>query len=353
MSTEFPDDDPLATRLRDALSSEAAMVQPSDDGLGEIRSGIAAQPDRRWWQQPWMPAAAAAVVLALMAGGFAIAANNKGNGDDGSDSTVAAGSSTSPAATPTSSSASVEPEPSDPPMTGTPIPIEGDVYVYYVHDDGQGPRLYREQRPNPGGAGAPAALSVMLSEPPLDPDYSSPWPESTTVDDYSTAGDTATVDLSDFPSVGAAAETAAVQQLVYTVTANDKAVTKVRLLVDGKAPASGHSDWSKPVARAPMADVQGWIWLLSPTEGATVSSPVAITGFGTAFEGTISWEVRKGGSNGPTLAEGTTQGGSNGEFAEFSDSVDLDPGSYELRAFEASAEDGSPIHVDTKSFTVR
>ena len=40
-------------------------------------------------------------------------------------------------------------------------------------------------------------------------------------------------------------------------------------------------------------------------------------------------------------------------FGEFSDSVDLDPGTYELRAFEASAEDGSPIHVDTKTFTVR
>ena len=30
----------------------------------------------------------------------------------------------------------------------------------------------------------------------------------------------------------------------------------------------------------------------------------------------------------------------------------LPPGTYELRAFEASPEDGSPLHTDTKTFTV-
>ncbi len=167
--------------------------------------------------------------------------------------------------------------------------------------------------------------------------------------DYSVTGDTATVDLSDFVHVGAAAEKAAVQQLVYTVTANDKAVKRVRLLVAGKPPTSGHQDWSQPISRAPMMDVQGWIWLLTPTQGATVSSPVTFTGYGTAFEATISWEVRQ---DGTVVEEGTVQGGSNGEFGDFAGAVDLDPGTYELRAFESSAKDGSPQHVDTKTFTV-
>ena len=195
-----------------------------------------------------------------------------------------------------------------------------------------------------------AAVTTMVSEPPLDTDYYSLWPKGTRLLDESVSGDTATVDLSKFPALGAEAETVAVQELVYTVTANDTSVKKVRLLVDGKAPQSGHNDWSKPVARAPMMDVQGWIWLLAPTEGATTSSPVAIQGYGTAFEGTISWEVTK---DGVKVAEGTTQGGSNGEFGEFSDTVDLDPGTYEIRALEFSAEDGSPIHVDTKTFAVK
>ena len=44
-----------------------------------------------------------------------------------------------------------------------------------------------------------------------------------------------------------------------------------------------------------MLDVQGLIWLLTPTEGETVSSPVTISGYGTAFEATISWEVYRDG----------------------------------------------------------
>jgi Immunoglobulin-like domain of bacterial spore germination/Sporulation and spore germination len=343
MSTHTPDDDPLAARLRDALTSEAAMVTPSDDGLQQIRSGIDARAQRPWWKHPATPALAAALVLGVMAGGVAVFAG--GNGDD--DNIVATQPSTSSTA-----SESAQTEPSDPPATGTPTPIsvEGDVYVYYVMDDGQSPRLYREQRPNPGMDPVMAALTTMVTEPPLDIDYGSLWPKGTRLLDESVSGDTATVDLSKFPALGAEAEKLAVQELVYTVTANDTSVKKVKLLVDGTAPQSGHNDWSKPVARAPMMDVQGWIWLLAPTEGASTSSPVAIQGYGTAFEGTISWEVTKDGSK---VAEGTTQGGSNGEFGDFSDTVELDPGTYEIRAFESSAEDGSAIHVDTKMFTVK
>jgi hypothetical protein len=335
-----PDDDPLAARLSDALHTEADMVQPSDDGLQQIRSGIEAS-RRPWWRHPAAIAVAAAAVLGVAVGGTAVLL-----GDDESG-TVAADRTTEPATT----AASTPPGSTSTGPSTSPVPVEGDVYVYYVMDDGQAPRLYREQHPNPGAAPVVAALSVMFGGSPDDPDYSSPWPEGTEVLGVDVAGDTATVDVSDFVSVGAEAETIAVQQVVYTVTANDNAVQQVRLLVDGKAPQSGHSDWSDPVSREPMVDVQGFIWLLTPTEGATVSSPVEITGFGTAFEGTVSWEVRRDGSD-EVLAEGFTQAGANGEFDEFTDTVDLDPGVYEIRAFESSAEDGRPLHVDTKVFTV-
>jgi hypothetical protein len=91
------------------------------------------------------------------------------------------------------------------------------------------------------------------------------------------------------------------------------------------------------------------IWILAPTQGATVTSPVRIDGYGTAFEATISWEIRK---NGVVVKRGFTQGGSTGVFGEFHDTVKLSPGDYELSAFESSAKDGSPIHIDTKNFTV-
>jgi hypothetical protein len=339
------DDDPLAARLRAALTSEADMVQPSDDGLQNIRAGIDESGRRPWWRHPATPALAAALVLGLMAGGIAVLA---GGGDDDVTVGPASPSSGTPSTDPNESPS---PSPSETASTATPTPaaIEGDVYVYYVMDDGQSPRLYRETRPNPGMPPVAAALSTMLGEPASDPDYSSPWPAGTQLLGLSTAQGTATVDLSDFVHVGAAAESAAVQQLVYTVTANDKSVKKVQLYVHGKSPTSGHEDWSQPVSRAPMADVQGLIWLLTPTQGATVSSPVQITGYGTAFEATINWEVYRGDEK---VAEGNTMGGANGEFGEFSDTVDLERGTYELRALEFSAKDGSPQHVDTKTFTV-
>jgi hypothetical protein len=228
------------------------------------------------------------------------------------------------------------------------------VWVYYVMDDpAVGPRLYRERHTAEAGPAdnpAVAAVGEMLGQPATDPDYSSLWPSGAGVLDYSTSGDTATVDVSEFPAVGSEAEGVAVQQLVYTVTANDKTVKQVRLLVDGAAP-EGAFDWSSPVKRASMLDVQGLVWLLTPTQEATVGSPVEITGFGTAFEGTVSWEVRKDGSD-TVVEEGFAPAGANGDFAEFSDTVDLPPGTYEIRVFESSAEDGRPLHVDSKTFTV-
>jgi len=328
--------DPLAARLRAALTSEADMVNPSDDGLQRIRAGVDSA-HRPWWQHPAALAVAAAAVLGLAAGGLAVAL-----GGDDEDDNVVANQTSDAVETPS-------PSPTTPATaSASPVPVEGDVFVYYVMDDpDSGPRLYREQRPNIGMDPVTMALTTMLTEPALDPDYSSPW-NGTRLLSYSVSGETATVDLA--PPPGAAGEITrlGVQQVVYTVTANDQAVSKVRLLVDGAT----RLPLKQAVSRAPMVDVQGLIWLLGPTEGATVSSPVAISGVGTAFEGTISWQVRREGSD-AVMAEGFTSGGANGEFAEFGDTVELEPGTYELRAFESSAEDGRPIHVDSKTFTVR
>lgn len=354
MSTQFPDDDPLAARLRAALNAEADMVQPGDDGLENIRGGVAAAGRRPWWKHPAAPAAAAAVVLALMAGGFALLA---GGGDSKDDGVVATKqTTTAPAVSRTpSASDTATPTPSST-ESGAALP-SSDVFVYYMHDDGTAVRLYREIHHAQGAtsdAKAGVALDTMFSQKPIDPDYVSVWPLGTKLRDYSVSGDVATVDLTDWAAGCACVEDEAVQQVVYTVTANDSSVQKVLLRVDGKVPTSkANNDWSKPVERAPMVDVQGLIWLLAPAQGSTVSSPVTISGYGTAFEGTISWEVRADGGKGAKVAEGHTQGGSMGEFAEFQDTVDLQPGSYEVRAFEVSAESGKPTHVDTKVFTVR
>ena len=339
------DDDQLETGLRRALNSEAAMGQPAGDGLQKIREGVDARRHRVWWRSPAV-AVVAAAVLGLAVGGLYFGAR------DDNGNVAVPGSDDSPTSTPSdtpspSTSPSTSPSPSDTaPATGH----TGPVYVYYIGDDGQSPRLYREIHNGVGTGSKPAAgLRAMFAVQPDDPDYATPW-DNTQLRSYSVAGDTATVDLSKFVAVGSAVETVAVQEVVYTVTANDPTVKQVLLRVNGQTPPSGHSDWSGPIRRAAMGDVQGWIWILAPTQGAKVSSPVQIDGYGTAFEATISWEVRK---NGVVVKQGHTQGGSNGVFGEFHDSVKLPVGDYELTAFESSAKDGSPIHIDTKNFTVK
>lgn len=344
---DFPDNDPVAARLRAALNAEADMVQPSGNSLQTIRERIGDESSPRW-RTRLTAAAAAAVVVLLGIGAGALLFGG------GNDREVIAGAGTS--TTPTESSSA---SPSDPAISPSPTPPEpgrgsGVAWVYYLADDPDaGIRLYREQRGNSTTLDAEVvsyAVQQMLSVPPADPDYSSPWPTGTQILNLKVEGDTAVVDLSSFVRTGSEAEQAAVQQLVYTVTANDPEVRAVRLLVNGEVPRSGSQDWSQPVGRAPQVDTLGLIWLLQPGEGATVESPVKITGYGTAFEGTVSWVVEA--ADGSDVAEGFTQAGANGEFAEFSDTVELPPGEYTLLAFESSAEDGRPIHMDTKSFTV-
>lgn len=92
----------------------------------------------------------------------------------------------------------------------------------------------------------------------------------------------------------------------------------------------------KPVANGPVTTVllrqlgpdQSWSVLGSatpdivvdrPSALATVSSPVALSGRSTAFEATVSVEVRQTG--GVTLARGIVMGGSNGEMGPFEGSI--------------------------------
>ena len=334
-------DDLLETRLRRALNTEASMVNPSGDGLGRIRAGIAEEQSSIWWRRPAL-ALVAAAFLGLAVGGVAVALSQN---DD----------KTNLPAGPTTESQTTAPETTEAPTTSpsnttSPQGSMVNVPVYFVADDGRELRLYREfHRTALQPEGKIATAVDQMFGPAVDPDYSSSWPETTKVLSVSKSGDTATVNLSAFPSTGADAETKAVQQLVYTVTATDNSVKKVRLLVNGKAPQSGHSDWSQPVARASMLDVQGWIWILTPTQGSTVGSPVKVSVYGSAFEGTVTLQVFKG----DTKVAETFVTTAMGMFREASTTIPLDPGRYELRAFESSAQDGSPLHVDTKTFTVK
>lgn len=225
--------------------------------------------------------------------------------------------------------------------------------VYYLHDGGRGPRLYCEQHPRPATTAVVRdAVTAMLTEPPADSDYTSLWPRGTTVRGARISGTTAYVDLSAQArrgSGGAQAEEMSLQQLVHTVAAAAPAVRAVQLLVGGRVVPDlwGHVDTRRPIGLGEPSLVLGPVWVLT-----TGSLPRGGTfgGEATVFEATVSWELRQGGR---VVQKGFTNAstGAPGR-GTWSARADVPPGSYVLRAFESSAENGAPLWVDDKPLQV-
>src|SRR5206468_3571944 len=131
--------------------------------------------------------------------------------------------------------------------------------------------LYREFRTSRATDHVAGALQLMLG-PAADPDYQSLWPAGTTLTALSRSADVQQVSLSQAPTQ----PDIAVQEVVYTVTATDPTVHRVSVSYPGGGVgATGRgTSW---VVLAP-------VWVLSPLDGATVSSPVRISGTASVFE---------------------------------------------------------------------
>ena len=59
-----------------------------------------------------------------------------------------------------------------------------------------------------------------------------------------------------------------------------------------------------------------------PAPGDVVRNPAHVAGYGSAFEGVISLRIRD--DDGTVIAEGSTQGGSNGVIGEFKANLEFD-----------------------------
>ena len=300
-------------------------------------------------RQPATRALAPLVVLL----GLALGATGCGltrAGDTGPGSTPA----TAPEAPQPSTVTTTAVGPTHSALTWPTGPAGPGVAVYYVAETVPrlGPRLYREFRQvDTSGGRVAAAVEAMLRLTPLDPDYHTLWPGGTAVRSVIIRGNIATVDLSAWPALGATAESMAVQQLVYTVTAADPMVMSVRLLVAGAAPVSGHLDVSAPVGRRPALETVAHVWLLAPGHGATVGTPLTVTVYGTGFEGHIPVKVvRMPGASEVHSGFVTTR---MGELAEASTTVRLPAGDYEVRVYNENIETGALQLWDSKAFTVR
>lgn len=232
------------------------------------------------------------------------------------------------------------------PATRIPAPLPGGqtrIPVYVLGGTGNAARLYREFRP--GARTDPVRAAVAgLAAAPADPDYRSPWqgvPASVT-----RAGATATVTFSAAPALAGAGAAVAVQQVVYTATAADTAVTRVRVVAPGLPAALT----AAAVGRGAQLDLLAPVWLLDPVDGGAAGTRLTISGTASVFEATVSIEVRRGsGVLARTTATASVGAPGRGDWTA---TVSVPAGDYVIAAYEASEKDGAPVGVDTKRVTV-
>jgi hypothetical protein len=323
----------IPTLLQQALEDEARRVEPRGDALAAILARTRASTP--WYRRSWVGGVAAAgLATAATVVGVAVLTQPGGPADGGP-----AGEGTSP---------TVE---SRPPAPQVSVP------VYYLGDSTRGPRLYREFHQVRTTDGAPeAAVAEMLRGRPDDPDYwRTPW--RTDVRSVDRVDGVITVDLTAapklYPMMDPSRQLArvTVQQLVYTVQAAEHSADPVRLTVDGRPLDSVLGvDTSQPIERADPLSVQAMVSITAPSQGAEVSSPVPVVGIANVFEANVSWQVLQ---DGVVVKEGFTTAKSGMQFSTFETQIALPAGSYSLRFFSSSPEDGRAMYVDTKDITVR
>lgn len=339
--------------LRRVLEAEAASVEVQPDALPKIRRRIAAR--RAWWSRrggfmiTFGSAAAAAATAAVVAfAGLGSCAPRR----EPAPNPPAAQQSASEGATPSAPASA---------STGAPAPGgTANLPVYFLGQDRGRPRLYREYHTltvADGGAAAKvrAAVGAMLDGRTFDPDYASPWPRGASVRDARIEGGVVVVDLSGAGSNSIGGEYAqqAVQQLVWTASAQVPGSPAVRILLDGARVDDlwGHVNIGSDLRRAPAVDVLALVWVIDPQHGATVGRTVQVKVAGIVFEATAHVRIKRGGTvvhdRFVTLDKGPPQQGG------YAYSVTLPAGTYTIEAFEISAADGSEQHLDDHEFTVR
>ncbi|HEX6336670.1 MAG TPA: Gmad2 immunoglobulin-like domain-containing protein [Jiangellaceae bacterium] len=360
-------------RLRRALEQEAAKVYPSPGGLERILSRTRRPGWTMEWRNPAILGVAAAVATAVVAIGVGAALLGD-SGDDlaglGGDPTTTSAPITSEPASPTpdpKESATEAPltsepatdEPSRPPTTQeTETGFTGAVPVYFVNDTRAGYRLAREwiAVDSPRNA-IEAAVARMIDEPPV-PGYDTLWSPATEIRSVEVRDGAIKVDLSLPGSPVVREADLAIQQLVYTATAaaslvdRDYGALPVRILVDGKPVDDlGGVDVSDVLRRAAPLEVRQLVQLNEPSQGATVRSPVQVTGDAAAFEANVLWELLR---DGEVIDSGYTTTLEGQRFSKFTFDLELEPGEYTIVISEddpSGGEGGEPMS-DERTFTV-
>jgi Immunoglobulin-like domain of bacterial spore germination/Sporulation and spore germination len=172
-------------------------------------------------------------------------------------------------------------------------------------------------------------------------DVDSAIPSGSTADITSLSGGMATVDLSVNGPAGDGEELRK-GQVVYTLT-QYSTISKVRFVGD-----------TKTYTRQSLEDLLPPILVETPLIGQRVSSPVTISGTANVFEATVSIRILD--ANGKELANTfTTATCGTGCRGDYSIAVSYSVGreqSGTIEVFEASAQDGSAINVQSIPVTL-
>ncbi len=212
--------------------------------------------------------------------------------------------------------------------------------VYFLRDGKLSPvRRMVETSPTPGRTALASLFEGPTSAERAD-GLGTAIPQGTTLDGVTLTDGVATVGLrGDLPASRdqRLLETA---QIVATLT-RFPTVRAVRL--------AGGSTWT----RHEIEQQTPQILVESPLPGDRVTSPIRVRGTANVFEATVSFEVRDdhGKVVRRSFTTATSGTGTRGIF-DTELAVQGAAGPVTIVAFEASAEDGSPLHVTTVPVTV-
>ena len=272
--------------------------------------------------------AAAAIVL-----GAAFAAGCGGGGS----------SPAPPTATETGTTTSTSTAAPTPPATSS-------VAVYFLRDGKVSP-VRRSIAATP--AVARAAVTELLDGPTSEESangLATAIPAGTRLRDVSLADGVATVNLGGAfdDGGGSASMLGRVAQVVATLT-RFPTIQRVAFRIDG-APVQAIGGEGvvvdPPVGRGAIEEQSPQILIESPLPGDAVQSPIRLRGTANVFEATVSIDVRD--ANGKLLKRTfTTATSGTGTRGTFDTELALPDrsGDVIVIAYEASAEDGSPLHV--------
>jgi hypothetical protein len=198
---------------------------------------------------------------------------------------------------------------------------------------------------------ATSALNALLSGPPRG-DVSA-IPDGVTLAAVAVVDDVATATFS--ASLGTPTRSAQ-GQIVYTLS-QFPTVHGVSIAVEGSGPVrlqdGSGKDLARPATRADYADLtaDALIFVRTPARDSSVSSPVRLAGTANTFEATFQIDIRVGERLLGTRTITATSG--SGTRGTWSATLELPTGDVTLVLYEASAKDGSHIHVTQVPLHVR